>query len=226
MGSIIGAPVLGRLPGSCVTRLPIPLVLLVLLAVGMCAVGTAMFLGPVAVAAVSVPAGLAIGSVFARFFTVLGAAAPPGVDHEVPGWANSMTTIGFAAGSCGGAAPADALGTPALLLYSPSPPSWPRAWRHGPQRPEPGPEATAYICAVLSRRPPRTSPRDAGRTTGRGTPTTPALVATDKEYVMARRTDLPPKGVESQKCDVDDTAHGPCTAPETLHVVRARHYTR
>ncbi|GAA2331883.1 MFS transporter [Streptomyces kunmingensis] len=116
VGSIVGALVLGRLPGSGATRLP---VLLVLLAAGMCAIGGAMFLGPVAVAAASVPAGLAIGSVFARFFTVLGAATPPGVDHEVQGWANSMTTVGFAAGSFGGAALADALGTPALLLCSP-----------------------------------------------------------------------------------------------------------
>ncbi|MFE6887335.1 MFS transporter [Streptomyces sp. NPDC057694] len=116
VGSIIGALVLGRLPGSGITRLP---VLLLLLATGTSAIGAAMFLGPLAVAAVSVPAGLATGSVFARFFTDLGAATPPGADHEVQGWANSMTTVGFAAGSFGGAALADALGTPALLLCSP-----------------------------------------------------------------------------------------------------------
>ncbi|MEW2545135.1 MFS transporter [Streptomyces sp. NPDC047002] len=117
VGSIVGALVLGRLPGARATALP---VLLVLLAAGTGGVGAALYLPPAAVAAVCVPAGLAIGSVFARFFTVLGAATPPGADHEVQGWANSMTTIGFAAGSFGGAALGDALGTPALLLATPT----------------------------------------------------------------------------------------------------------
>lgn len=115
-GSIVGALALGRLHGSRLTRLP---VLLALLAAGTCAVGAAMSLRPLVVALVCVPAGLAIGSVFARFFTVLGTVTPPGSDHEVQGWANSMTTVGFAAGSFGGTALGEAFGTTALVFCAP-----------------------------------------------------------------------------------------------------------
>ncbi|MFE0632432.1 MFS transporter [Streptomyces sp. NPDC058864] len=115
-GSIIGALLLGRLRGTSTRRLP---VLLAVLALGMCGVGAAMLLGPVAVAAVCPAAGCVVGSVFAEFFTVLGAMTPPGADREVQGWANGMTTVGFAAGSFGGAALTGALGASAFVLCSP-----------------------------------------------------------------------------------------------------------
>ncbi|MFJ4828918.1 MFS transporter [Streptomyces sp. NPDC088747] len=116
VGSIVGALALGGLHGCAFTRLPL---LLLLLAAGMCAIGAAMMFHPVTVGLVCVPAGFAIGSVFARFFTILGSVTPPGADREVQGWANSMTTIGFAVGSFGGAALGDMFGGPALLLFAP-----------------------------------------------------------------------------------------------------------
>lgn len=116
-GSIIGTLALGRLRSARATRLP---TLLVLLAAGTSGIGAAMLLGPFAVALVCIPAGLAIGSVFASYFTVLGSVTPPGTDHEVQGWANSMNTVGFATGSFGGAALAEAFGASALLLSAPA----------------------------------------------------------------------------------------------------------
>ncbi|MFI7347270.1 MFS transporter [Streptomyces sp. NPDC049936] len=115
-GSMVGALALGLLRGSRLTRLP---ALLVFLAAGTCGVGAAMSLRPLVVALACVPAGLVVGSIFARFFSVVGTVTPPGTDHEVQGWANSMTTVGFAGGSFGGTALAEAFGMTALLLCAP-----------------------------------------------------------------------------------------------------------
>ncbi|WP_159014192.1 MFS transporter [Streptomyces sp. NRRL WC-3725] len=115
-GSITGALFLGRFSGRSTGRLP---VLLGVLGLGMCGIGAAMQLGPVAVALVCPPAGLVIGSVFTEFFGLLGLMTPRGADHEIQGWANAMTTVGFAVGSLGGASLTGSLGASALVLCAP-----------------------------------------------------------------------------------------------------------
>ncbi|MFE9610939.1 MFS transporter [Streptomyces sp. NPDC006012] len=116
VGSITGALLAGRSGASARIRLP---TVLGAFAVGSCALGLAMVTTPGAVLAACPVAGLAVGSVFAQLFTTLGDLTPPDRDHEVQGWANAMTTIGFAAGSFGGAALTGAFGAPVLLLWSP-----------------------------------------------------------------------------------------------------------
>lgn len=116
VGSIVGALGLGAHDALARTELP---GLLAVFVSGCVLLGLAMEVAPAAVLLVCPLTGLAVGSTFARLFTAIGALTPPGCDSETQGWANSMTTVGFAAGASAGASLAGAYGAGAFLLLSP-----------------------------------------------------------------------------------------------------------
>lgn len=115
IGSIVGALLLGG--SAMLSGIGLP-VLLGAFVAGAGFLGIAMNTTPWAVLFVCPVAGLAIGSTFSCLYTGLAAFTPPGAENETQGWAASMTTVGFAVGSSGGAALAGAHGASFFLPLS------------------------------------------------------------------------------------------------------------
>ncbi|WP_433558382.1 MFS transporter [Pseudonocardia xinjiangensis] len=117
LGSIAGALLIGV--SSTLAKVSMPM-LLGVFASGACLVGLAMVVSSTAVLFACPVAGVAIGTTFSRFYSVIGAATPRGGEVRVQGWANSVTMTGFALGTVASAALAGARGAQALLFLAPA----------------------------------------------------------------------------------------------------------
>ncbi|WP_433655074.1 MFS transporter [Nocardia sp. CA-128927] len=115
VGSIVGALVLGPMSSP---RRPILPALLGLFVVGALVLGFAMTIGPIAVLFICPLAGLAIGSTFTHLYTAVWTVGPDGYANETQGWATSLTTTGFAAGSAAGAAVVGLTGAPTFVVLT------------------------------------------------------------------------------------------------------------